>query len=41
MLIIPPEFEYTWDFSGGLARGTDENGIDLDGNYVWREKWLA
>jgi hypothetical protein len=41
-LVVPPRFETAWDFAGGLARVEDVNGkmgyIDLDGNYIWREK---
>jgi hypothetical protein len=41
-IVIPLQFGYAWNFSGGLARVEDRNGklayIDLDGNYVWREE---
>ena len=41
-LVIPAQFRYADEFSGGLARVRDENGkmayIDRDGNYVWREE---
>ncbi len=41
-LVIPTQFRVTQDFRGGLVRVEEENGkmayIDLDGNYVWREK---
>jgi hypothetical protein len=41
-LVIPAQFRYAYEFSGGLAQVWDENEkmsyIDLDGNYVWREE---
>ncbi len=41
-LLIPTQFKMALDYTGGLALVTDENErmgyIDLDGNYVWRER---
>jgi hypothetical protein len=41
-LVIPTQYENAANFYGGLAQIEDENGkmgyIDLDGNYIWREK---